>query len=462
MAKEQQRTIVFLDDSATVRKVADRCLTSAGYRVVLASTGIEGRISALGNRPDLVIVDASLLDETGIDVCVSFLKEKTLASIPVVLLSGSPEKARNESRDLPNVVGVLKKPFDQESIVGAIQQELDRADRQREECASLRATADEIAKGDVSCGRPSSGNTAARRVVDRIARGIRERLAETLREGVGLSKDELARSVSVGLLSPDFLSSIGSDLDCLVGKSSGARLIADGDIMSFADVLQSLSNRQVVGVLGVEAGRTRVDLHLSDGMVRFIDIPRVDWGQQDVLYSSGHAFPKSLFEEVARSSSMSDGFHSVFLRVVTAGELPASVAQSAMVSLSIDLLRDCIDEGRECRFSFNAMERLASFGEIDLRMPTQRFLLKLFSRMDEWKVILEEIRPHASRFHSTDKQLNSLDSELKRIREAVTGVVTVPQLSESCRLSAFEICRGLHALEQLGAVEIERESCPEL
>ena len=73
-----QKTILVIDDSTTIRRLVDRCLTGAGFRVVLAENAERGLELLEEVRPDLIVLDHQLPGTTGTEVCREILKHDDL------------------------------------------------------------------------------------------------------------------------------------------------------------------------------------------------------------------------------------------------------------------------------------------------------------------------------------------------------------------------------------------------
>lgn len=111
-----EKTVLVIDDSATIRKLVDTHLTSAGYRVVLAPNAELG-ISLAGEvSPDLILLDHQLPGTTGYDVCCQLSQSEQLRQIPVVVSSTLRKKAYAEYVELSNVVDMLPKPYTEELL----------------------------------------------------------------------------------------------------------------------------------------------------------------------------------------------------------------------------------------------------------------------------------------------------------------------------------------------------------
>jgi CheY-like chemotaxis protein len=89
-------TILLVDDNVHLQIAFKKVLTSAGYRVELASDGEEGLRLAQSIRPDVVLLDMLLPKLGGVEVLRALKANRPTATIPVIALSGLPMS--NEAR----------------------------------------------------------------------------------------------------------------------------------------------------------------------------------------------------------------------------------------------------------------------------------------------------------------------------------------------------------------------------
>jgi two-component system KDP operon response regulator KdpE len=112
-----QPHILVIDDEAQILRALRTILTAKQFRVSVAVNGEEGLAMAAAQAPDLVILDLSLPDMDGIEVCER-LREWT--QVPIIILS-----VRESERD--KVVALdkgaddyLTKPFGIEELLARI------------------------------------------------------------------------------------------------------------------------------------------------------------------------------------------------------------------------------------------------------------------------------------------------------------------------------------------------------
>lgn len=117
--------ILVIDDSATIRRLADSSLNAAGYQVQLAPDAETGVRFAAEYLPQLILLDHQLPGTTGFEVCQRLLEQPELAAIPVVISSTLRKRAYVEYTDLPNVVDMLPKPYTPELLLTTVANALD-------------------------------------------------------------------------------------------------------------------------------------------------------------------------------------------------------------------------------------------------------------------------------------------------------------------------------------------------
>jgi CheY-like chemotaxis protein len=124
-------TVLVIDDEEAVREVARAALEDAGYRVRLASDGIEGVEAFRDGNGEIVaaVVDVSMPRMSG---------EETLARLraidpvlPVLLTSGYTEQAARESLAVKDAAGFIQKPFRASELVEKIGKVIERDPKSR-------------------------------------------------------------------------------------------------------------------------------------------------------------------------------------------------------------------------------------------------------------------------------------------------------------------------------------------
>lgn len=81
------RTVLIVEDDRIVGEIYSLSLTRAGYRVVVATDGVDGIDKALRERPDFIFVDLRMPRMDGIEMLRVLAQNGTTATIPIVMLS---------------------------------------------------------------------------------------------------------------------------------------------------------------------------------------------------------------------------------------------------------------------------------------------------------------------------------------------------------------------------------------
>jgi CheY-like chemotaxis protein len=82
------KTILYADDSATMRTIMEKTFAAEPVDVVAVPSGQAAIAKARELRPHVVIADVGMAGVSGYDVCKAVRGDEALAETPVLLLSG--------------------------------------------------------------------------------------------------------------------------------------------------------------------------------------------------------------------------------------------------------------------------------------------------------------------------------------------------------------------------------------
>ena len=88
---EEEVSVLFIEDDAAVAEMYRLKLELDGYTVTIAPDGEQGLKLAREEPPDIVFLDIRLPHMDGFSVLEALRVEKTLATIPVIILSNYGE-----------------------------------------------------------------------------------------------------------------------------------------------------------------------------------------------------------------------------------------------------------------------------------------------------------------------------------------------------------------------------------
>jgi DNA-binding NtrC family response regulator len=122
--REDNVSILIIDDEPVVGDALKLVLESSGYEVVLVEKGRDGITQAVARRFCFGIVDLFLSDISGLQAIKSIREQQPQIMIILITAQGTPQ-AFSEARRL-GVVGILKKPFRPADILQMISRRVAR------------------------------------------------------------------------------------------------------------------------------------------------------------------------------------------------------------------------------------------------------------------------------------------------------------------------------------------------
>lgn len=115
------KTILIVDDSASVRQVVGIALKGAGYEVFEGSDGKDALSKLKGQKVHLIISDVNMPNMDGI----SFVKAvKLLPSYkftPIIMLTTESQEEKKREGQAAGAKAWVVKPFKPEQLLGAVQ-----------------------------------------------------------------------------------------------------------------------------------------------------------------------------------------------------------------------------------------------------------------------------------------------------------------------------------------------------
>jgi CheY-like chemotaxis protein len=113
-------TILVVDDEPDVRTFLTAVLKRRGYETLTAADGKEAFEIVERDRPDLVILDLAMPNQTGTDFCRRLAKHPELRGLPIIIVSG----LAGRHLALREPVAVFDKPIDPDEFGAAVDRAL--------------------------------------------------------------------------------------------------------------------------------------------------------------------------------------------------------------------------------------------------------------------------------------------------------------------------------------------------
>ena len=107
---DRQLSVLLVEDDRDTRDLTEEVFRSHGFEVLLADS-VSSATRILENfKPAMVLLDVAMPGGDGMGLLRHIKRSASLASIPVVLVTGVPREALPEDASL--ALSVMRKPFD--------------------------------------------------------------------------------------------------------------------------------------------------------------------------------------------------------------------------------------------------------------------------------------------------------------------------------------------------------------
>jgi CheY-like chemotaxis protein len=114
-------TILVIEDNEKNRYLSSFILKGAGYRVIEAVTGEEGVATALGLRPDLILMDIQLPGIDGYETTRRIRADPGGAEMPIIALTSYAMTGDRERALASGCTGYIEKPINPDTFIDEIQ-----------------------------------------------------------------------------------------------------------------------------------------------------------------------------------------------------------------------------------------------------------------------------------------------------------------------------------------------------
>jgi DNA-binding response OmpR family regulator len=126
MGKTGKKKILIVDDERDIVKALTIRLGASGYQVVSAYDGAQGVFLAHKEKPDLILLDIRMPSGDGFSVAEKLKQTSRTTRIPILFLTGSPEREAEEKALALGARFYIKKPYDPEELLDAVKRALEK------------------------------------------------------------------------------------------------------------------------------------------------------------------------------------------------------------------------------------------------------------------------------------------------------------------------------------------------
>lgn len=118
------KTILSVDDSASVRQMVKLTLTGAGYQVIQANDGMEGLTKAKSSQVDMVMTDLNMPVMNGLALIKELRQLPAYKGVPILFLTTESDAGLKAEAKAAGATGWITKPFQQEQLIAVVKKVL--------------------------------------------------------------------------------------------------------------------------------------------------------------------------------------------------------------------------------------------------------------------------------------------------------------------------------------------------
>jgi two-component system chemotaxis response regulator CheY len=118
------KTILTVDDSATVRQMTGLVLRGAGYEVIEAVDGEDALAKLKGREINLVVTDINMPKMDGLEFTRRLRATEAHQYVPVVLLTTESQPEKKQEGKAAGATGWIVKPFNPEQLLAVVKKVL--------------------------------------------------------------------------------------------------------------------------------------------------------------------------------------------------------------------------------------------------------------------------------------------------------------------------------------------------
>ncbi len=115
------KTVLIVDDSASLRQVVSIALKGAGYTVLEGKDGLDALSKLKGQKVHLIISDVNMPNMDGISFVKAVKQLVAYRFTPIMMLTTESEEAKKREGQAAGARAWVVKPFQPEHLLGAVQ-----------------------------------------------------------------------------------------------------------------------------------------------------------------------------------------------------------------------------------------------------------------------------------------------------------------------------------------------------
>lgn len=114
------KTILIVDHESNLTSALRFLLEQSGFQVALASSCAQAEAAMAEACPDVALVNTTLPDRSGYDLCQRLLSGAGTAGLPILMLTSHSLEVEREKAFSLGATDFIVKPFDPATILGRV------------------------------------------------------------------------------------------------------------------------------------------------------------------------------------------------------------------------------------------------------------------------------------------------------------------------------------------------------
>jgi CheY-like chemotaxis protein len=478
--------VLVVDDSATVRKIVRLVLEEGGYEVRDAADGQQALELLQREVFDLALVDFVMPRLNGYQLAQAVRSIAQLRALPLVLMSARADQIGERFMRQTRAVDAITKPFSPEALLAVVAHAMGRRPSLEPEPTLVREElqshpsiepppptpsvpppgrpddfAPEATVFDSPAMKPTAPDlegvvpkvlaqaAAAQRFAEVLARALAPAVERAAREGEQPGEKALVE-VLTRALAPGDLASLARELHAFEPALRGP-IALEGDLarVPLGEVLQLLRLQRQTGLFVVERKSAEVVVALRDG---HIDLALARGVSSEFLLgryvlADGHMTRDEL-ERVLRTRGPASGWLGEHL--VRSGRISAADLERVLTRQTSEIVYEVL-RWHEGRFRFEHGVALPEAQSARLSLPVESLVLEGFRRVDEWRMIEQEVRSFDEVLARDEGVIDAVGAarlahEERLVLDAVDGRRTVREIVSAVSMNSFDACKILYRL----------------
>jgi len=118
-----KKLVLVIDDDPDIVTFLTALLQDNGYATDSAADGVEGLKKTKAGKPDLILLDITMPEKSGVRFYRDVRESDELKSIPVVMVTGVMEEFKkfiHSRRQVPPPDGYIQKPVDKQELLDIV------------------------------------------------------------------------------------------------------------------------------------------------------------------------------------------------------------------------------------------------------------------------------------------------------------------------------------------------------